>query len=389
MVCRVAILAGRSVVSGWRIVYARGMAVNGKTPQENLESRFQASMVLAGVGDAMGFRNGKWEFCKYGQRIHEDLHEMGGLNNITLNTQNWSLSDDTVMHIATAEALLSPWKEEDREKLYSKLAEKYVECMGDMVGRSPGLTCGHSAHILKPEIPQGYFIPFNPYGGGCGASMRSAPIGLLYWKPGDIQSLVEISIESGRMTHNHPTGYLGSLASALFVSYSIQRKPMREWGRGLLDTLKMAWKYIEESGRDMEDNKKVWSYFEGKWTDYLTLRGILDGQTEPNFPENYGVIERDKFYSSISHSGKGGASGHDAPMIAYDALLGCKGSWSELCFRAMLHGGDSDSTGITAGACWGAWHGYVGVPECHYKELEYVDRLKTLGKKLYEKSMEG
>lgn len=27
-------------------------------------------------------------------------------------------------------------------------------------------------------------------------------------------------------------------------------------------------------------------------------------------------------------------------MIAYDALLGAKGSWAELCQRAMFHGGE-------------------------------------------------
>ena len=27
-----------------------------------LEERYRASMVLAGVGDAMGYRNGAWEF---------------------------------------------------------------------------------------------------------------------------------------------------------------------------------------------------------------------------------------------------------------------------------------------------------------------------------------
>ena len=40
--------------------------------------------------------------------------------------------------------------------------------------------------------------------------------------------------------------------------------------------------------------------------------------------------------------------GTDSVLIAYDAILGCKGNWNELCLRAMLHGGDNDSTGIIA-----------------------------------------
>ena len=350
----------------------------------SLQKRFQASMVLAGVGDALGYKNGSYEFCRRGDFINKDVEDnFGGVSKIKVDPRNWIVSDDTVMHIATAEALVSEWV--DSEQLYSTLAKKYIECMRDMSGRAPGNTCMASVHKLRPLRPRGYYIPFNTHGGGCGAAMRAAPIGLLYNHPDQLKQLVAVSIESGRMTHNHPTGYLGSLATSLFVSYAIQQKPLIEWGKGLLECLDLAWQYIKDEGRDVPENEKHWGYFKDHWEKYLQTRGIQDGQSPPQFPQDYGPSERDKFYKSVSYSGWGGSSGHDAPMIAYDALLSCGGSWEELCKRGMFHGGDSDSTGIIAAACWGAMNGYKEVPLGHYENLEYRDRLETLSKKLYEK----
>ena len=53
--------------------------------------------------------------------------------------------------------------------------------------------------------------------------------------------------------------------------------------------------------------------------------------------------------------------------FSYDALLGSGDSWVELCHRGMLHSGDNDSTGVIAGACYGAMYGFHGVPEPNYK----------------------
>lgn len=48
-------------------------------------------------------------------------------------------------------------------------------------------------------------------------------------------------------------------------------------------------------------------------------------------------------YKRWSSEGRPGRRGHDAPMIAYDALLAAGSDWAELCKRAMFHGGEGCS----------------------------------------------
>ncbi|XP_067043533.1 ADP-ribosylhydrolase ARH1-like [Acropora muricata] len=344
---------------------------------------FEACMLLSAVGDALGYKNGTWEFCYSGEAIHKELHQLGGLQNI--NIKGWIVSDDTVLHLATAEALVSSWR--TREDLFNKIAAMYKESMKDMVGRAPGNTTMSNCVRLRPGCPDGYVVPFNLHGGGCGAAMRSMCIGLLYNSPGNLDDLIAVSVESGRMTHNHPTGFLGSLASALLTSYAVQGKPVREWGSGLMATLPKVLSYVKEIGRDVKENEEQWSYFTDSWTAYLTERGILHGNSDPVFPGDYSIKERDAFYKSLSYrKGWAGASGHDAPMIAYDALLGAGASWEELCSRAMFHGGDSDSTGVIAGAWWGVLYGMDGVPVKNYENLEYKKRVKKVADDLFSKA---
>ena len=42
-------------------------------------------------------------FKRLGETIHDQLKELGGIENITVELPNWPISDDTVMHLATAE----------------------------------------------------------------------------------------------------------------------------------------------------------------------------------------------------------------------------------------------------------------------------------------------
>ena len=51
--------------------------------------------------------------------------------------------------------------------------------------------------------------------------------------------------------------------------------------------------------------------------------------------------------------------------------------------RGILHGGDNDTTGTIAGAWFGAYYGWKGVPKIHYKHLEDCKKLMVLGENLY------
>ncbi|XP_067945206.1 ADP-ribosylhydrolase ARH1-like [Watersipora subatra] len=354
--------------------------------------RYKAAMVLAGAGDSLGYRCGEWEFNYSGPDIHRELQAFGGLSNLTNELPGFRVSDDTVMHLATAKALVTHKVGAKLELLYNNLAHEYINCMKDMHGRAPGGTCMGSCSklsVLRDKDPQAklYRLPFNPRGGGCGAAMRAMCIGLRYPTTADLDQLVAVSVESGRMTHNHPTGYLGALVSALFTAYAIQGKPLVTWGASLVkEVLPKAKNYIEEIGIDVQENLANWSYFENHWKEYLALRQITDGEHEPVFPDAYGVKERDEYYNELSFSGWGGSAGHDSVIIAYDALLGSKGSWDELANRAIFHGGDNDSTGTIA-ACWfGGLYGFKGVYENNYKEVEYRDKMEEFAINLFELS---
>ncbi|CAJ0966980.1 unnamed protein product [Ranitomeya imitator] len=342
---------------------------------------YVAAMLLSGAGDALGYRNQLWEYCKSGPQIHAELQALGGLDKIRAALPDWPVSDDTVLHLATGESLASG---KQNDELYHDLAARYVSAMTDMEGRKPGPTSILGTSQLSPGEPGGYKIPFNPSATGCGAAMRSMCIGLRFPRPSERSLLVAVSVESGKMTHNHPTGYLGSLASALFTSLAVQRVPLEQWGLRLLETLPLALEYVRSTDPDAERHLEAWDYFQQSWERYLSERGLQQGAGPARFPSPYGAAERDVEYGRWSLDGWPGRSGHDAPMIAYDALLGAQGSWGELCSRSMFHGGDSDSTGVIAGSCWGALHGLTGVPEGNYSHLEYRERMEAVAHSLHQ-----
>uniref|UniRef100_G3UQ97 ADP-ribosylarginine hydrolase n=1 Tax=Meleagris gallopavo TaxID=9103 RepID=G3UQ97_MELGA len=151
------------------------------------------------------------------------------------------------------------------DALLQELAWRYVAAMEDMEGRKPGPSSILGTSQLRPGEPHGYRIPFNPTGTGCGAAMRSLAIGLRYPRPEELPTLIQVSIESGRMTHHHPTGYLGALAVALFGALGVRGEPPEVWGAELLRVLPHAWDYVEGEGVNVGDNAAAWDFFGDSW----------------------------------------------------------------------------------------------------------------------------
>ncbi|XP_022047222.1 inactive ADP-ribosyltransferase arh2 [Acanthochromis polyacanthus] len=346
--------------------------------------KFKAAMVLGAVGDALGYRKGRWESCTSGKKIQEELASLGGLGALKLDPDNWPLSDAVLMHMTTAEALVTDyWCLED---LYRELVRLYVEAMVSLQGRAPDpVTVEGCVHLKPHNFLLAWHTPFNEKGSGFGAASKAMCVGMRYWQPERLENLVEVSIEIGRMTHNHPTGFLGSLTTALFASYAIQGKPLVTWGHELMKVIPRAEEYCKKTIRHMAEYQESWFYFEAKWQFYLEEREIdKEGQNKPSFPDRYDAEETDKTYKRWSSEGRAGRRGHDAPMIAYDALLAAGSDWAELCKRAMFHGGESEATGLIAACLYGLLHGLSQVPPGLYQDLDKRERLEELGEALYK-----
>lgn len=382
-------------------------------------TRFGNAMQLAALGDALAYQ---WEFVKQTIVVREkylptsenDRRCYKKLMPKSVNGQNF-VSDDTVMHLATVEAVLSTSIFKlfgktihlDEENFRRAIFENYVACLDDKVmeNRAPGAQSKKAVEYMEASI----YPPYSPSAGGNGAAMRTMCLGLVlphYWQR---NMLVATSVIASAATHNHPTAILGGVMSAVFTSYAYKLgwERIKDWpslffGESLI---RFAGKHRQQAQeirqyllkkitatpalndlnifeltlrecyqtKGVGDMWPIWDvnstddtllYFLFKWLDYIASKGA------PDYEKNVGTW--DNYWSEMAFENGPdtwpGSSGHDAPMMAYDALvqiyhkhkyasLSEKLSfkfWFEVQIPAAYHGGDSDSTATIAGAWLGA-----------------------------------
>ncbi|KAB0341386.1 hypothetical protein FD754_018312, partial [Muntiacus muntjak] len=167
--------------------------------------KFQAAMLLGAVGDALGFGHASRESSGSGTRVQEELGKGGGLDHLVLSPETWPVSGNTIMHMSTAGALVTDfWCLDD---LYREMVRRYVDVLEKLPEQRADPATLEGCSQLKPDnYLLAWHTPFNEKGSGFGAATKAMCVGMRYWQPERLETLVEVSVECGRMTHNHPTG---------------------------------------------------------------------------------------------------------------------------------------------------------------------------------------
>ncbi len=114
-------------------------------------------------------------------------------------------TDDSVMTIAVADALIKAGSDADADLI----REKVVQCMKDWGHRYPH--AGYGGRF-------GVWLHYNdskPYGSwGNGSAMRVSSVGWLY---DSMERTREVAVATAEVTHNHPEGIKGAEATAAAI----------------------------------------------------------------------------------------------------------------------------------------------------------------------------
>ncbi|XP_078420079.1 uncharacterized protein LOC144693854 [Cetorhinus maximus] len=343
--------------------------------------RYEAAMVLGALGNVMGYHNISHECNKPGLKLTEtDLS--GEIDTMISKSLQWQVPFDTLMHMATAEALASGW--DSLQELCSQAAKGYLITLHRYQKRQPKSVLD-GVQVRTKDYTSKRYTSLKRGEPKFGAAARTMCVGMCYSKAEQLNDLLQVSIECGRMTHSYPAGFLGTFCTALFTSYAIQGKPIVQWGRRMMEVMPIAEQHCERKMKHFSDYRENWFSFETKWQFYLQLRGIeKDGCDNAMFPRIYDIEEQNKLYRRWRSESSGMSKGVETTLIAYDALLFAGKDWKKLCYSAMFHWGESDATGAIAGSLYGILYGFDNVPLSLYQNLEFRDHLEQLGRQLYQ-----
>ncbi|HUQ59237.1 ADP-ribosylglycohydrolase family protein [Lentzea sp.] len=174
---------------------------------------------------------------------------------------------------------------------------------------------------------------------GCGGVMRAAPVAV--WSS-DVREVFELAVDTARMTHHHPSGYLSAGVLAVIV-------------RALLD------------GADLPSAVATSRAELVRWDGHEEQTTLLDKVMR------LGQLTPEEIESELG----GGWVGEEALAIGlHAALVGT--DFPSAVRYAVNHSGDSDSTGSICGNILGARDGVAVIPPQWLSVLELRDVTERL-----------
>jgi ADP-ribosylglycohydrolase len=355
------------------------------------------------LGDTIGYRNGIWEFNnketanatpEYANTMIAEFIHMGGINKLSI--VNWRASDDTILYLATYDVLIK--KILSIQNYGEDLRKNYVGVWSEMEGRDPGIQTGQSIRILQNPNVKWDGIHYDTSAIGAGAAMRTGCIGIFYPGKSNRKRLIALATEASRITHNSATSILGSICTALFTAYAMEKVPLAHWPHKLMNLLKSNKidSYVKESRpMDYDSFSQDKIFFKAQWQKYIDFRfSGLVFRTDMPITMQYPVQRMEYLSSNYAHRipVKGqkqtyitnpGSCADDACIIAYDSLVEAENNLEKLLVYSILHHGDSDTVGSIAFSWFGAYYfskENYDLAESRFAQLEFYKRINDRSK---------
>ncbi len=317
----------------------------------NLNIDQLAGCLLGGaLGDALGY---PVEFEKVSQMSQD--HDFDKIVDKPI------VSDDTQMTLFTANALLldgnlrintwncyQDWLETQFKQGKSELSHRPISWLMEYpemyASREPGRTC---LMTLMRGIPGDLNEPINQ-SKGCGALMRVAPLAFI-----DREDLYLVAIENSALTHGHQMSHIASAALVSLLRYISE-------GETLCDSVSLM----------RQDIKRIFmGSLEVKVFDDLLQQAIF--ASEKDFDD----------MEIISRLGEGWVA-EETLAIALYCSLKYSNDLKKALRVAVLHDGDSDSTGSVTGQMLGTLLGAKKLPQEEIKRLDLLEPLMKMIERL-------
>ena len=195
-----------------------------------------------------------------------------------LFTRRSHFTDDSVMTVAVAEAVINAMRRDRRRAT----AEEYARSMREWGREFPD--AGYGGMFSRWLVDEN----MGPYGSyGNGSAMRVSPIGWLY---DSLEETREAAADSAKVTHNHPEGIKGAeaVASVIYLARTgnsrsrIRRYVEEEFGYDLsrtLDDIRPGYHHVESCQETVPE--AITAFLEGKsFEDVIRNAVSLGGDTD-------------------------------------------------------------------------------------------------------------